>query len=229
MGLRAPKPTRPHTTVEAREVAAGRIFSRLLPVIRLPHALHTPTVNHLLEWRLWRWGTTMALLTAVPYYALLWAFGAWVITNGFALYFLVGRWTHPLYYVITSALGCLLVFPRVRRRWRTRNDKQRTRFRDRPFLMAIAFIAESELWTRGERWRACFTYGITLLSRGIFPLFTLFTGMITCRLYMALYLAELREGKTTDEALSHIMTVRTVRILASACVFLVITAIVKFT
>jgi hypothetical protein len=227
VGLRAPKPTRPLTTAEARYVMAGKTLSRMLPPIRLPHARHTPTVNHIMEWRLWGWGTFMTLITAAPYYVLLWIFGPWIITNVFALYFIVGQRTHPLYYVITFVLGCLIVSPRVRRRWRIRNDKQRTRFRDRPFLSAIAFIAESEHWTECQRMQASLTYAIALLCRGIFPLFTLLTGMATCRLYMALYLSELRDGKTCDEALSHIVTVRTIRILVSVCLLTIVTVVVK--
>ncbi|HKX73176.1 MAG TPA: hypothetical protein VJM32_04150 [Candidatus Saccharimonadales bacterium] len=222
MGFRAPQPSRPLTTAEARYAMAGKLLSRLLPPIKDDTARHTPTVNHLMRWRMWGWGTTMALVTAVPYYALLMIFGPWVITNVFALVVMIGAWTHPIMYFLLFALASPIAFARLRTRLRMRRHGQRSRLRDRPYLAAIAFIAESEHWTERERTRVCFAYAVGLLCRGIYPLFTLVTGMVTCRLYMALYLAELREGKTTDEAISHIMAVRTVRILVSVGMLLIV-------
>lgn len=212
MNLRLPRPHSALSGHEARRIWVSKALSRLLPAIEDAH--YKLSIHPFRQWKVWCSASLTSLVTATPYYVLLTTLGKWAIINPASLVFMAAKRGNPLITVAVMILLATLAFPRLRRRIQNRKNTARTRFRDRPYMSVIAFLAESETWTERERLKACVAYSLTLQCRGIFPVFTVLTAIASNRLFMAIYHSELARG-SREHALSHVITVRIARIFVA--------------
>lgn len=211
----------PHlTSANARQAVAGSWLARRLPLA--PESSFTLQLNRLNDWRWWGLGAGLFLVTALPYWLLL-GFVGHVVALG-PIYLAIQAGRQLPWWLIALASGAGLIGLAARRRL---NRRRRPLAADKPALLILAFLAGSEQWTTRQRWRACLLYSLWLQRRGVFPFLTLVTAIPSQRLIMELYRREIYVGRSHDEALSHILTLRTARIIA-ALFFYAVVAVVKF-
>lgn len=206
------------TADSARTAVAGRWLSNRLPPA--PEGSFTVKLNRLSDWRWWSLGAGLFLVTALPYWLLLGLVGHLVALG--PLYLVLQAGHHLPWWIVGPAAVAGIVGLAVRRR-RARGLPAA----DKPALLLLAFLAGSEDWSAGQRWRACLLYSLWLQKRGVFPFLTLLTAVPAQRLIMGLYHREIEAGRSPDEALSHILTLRTARI-GAAMFFYAVVAVINF-
>lgn len=173
----------------------------------------TVKLNRLDDWHSWGLAGALFLITALPYWVLLVLFGRFVAIGPLYLAF---RAIHLLPWPITVTAGAIGLGVMVIRR------HHRTEFvsaSDKTAMALVSFIAGADQWSNLGRWRASALYSLWLQKRGIFPLLTLITAIPCQRLMISLYDREWSAGKTRDEALSRILTLRVMRIVVAAAFY----------
>lgn len=207
------------TVAQARSSVVGPRLAKWLPPA--PTGAFTVRLNRLDDWRWWGLGAGLFVVSALPYWLLIWAVGHIAAVGPL---YVAARIAHhlPPWALALVALGGLAAAI-----WRRRTRTARPAAVDKPALLLLAFVAGSEGWSTSQRWRVCLLYSLWLQGRGVFPLLTLLTAIPSQRLILALYRKEIQAGRAADAALSHVLTVRTARI-AAALAFYAAVAVVKF-
>ncbi len=211
------------SVAEARWLVAGPL-ARLLPSAAITDlkAGYAP----LRQLRLWRDAFCMFLTTGLPYYALLFLFGKiavlpWLILflKGVATGSLV--WT-PLGLVgIAGLVAASLPVARRQKQYRRQiGDRHHPMLR--PVQSTLTFVVGSENWTGGEKWRASCLYSLSLqLGIGLFPPFTLFSAVLTGRLFILYYERTFARSRGSREAAAnYVSSLRQARMVIAVMVTL---------
>jgi hypothetical protein len=205
---------------KAREAISSRALRGHLP--KLPQASFTLELTELGDWHLWRTGAVLFLITALPYWLLIamvghvvafgipylaiqaWRLFSWPVAGGFLLLWLASL----------AARGLNRAQPHTR-----------PRAPDRAALTIIAFAAGAESWSTRERWQACVLYSLWLQSRMVFPVLTALTAVPSHRFMLTVYCRQVWSGRSPDEALSHLFSIRVARLVTALAFYSSVTLI----
>lgn len=210
-----PTPAIPGAT--ARQSVVSSKLARHLPPI--PDGMFTVKLNSLGESRWWIGGAGLFLMTSLPYWLLWFAVGHIVAFGPIYLAVWLSR-SLPLWLILALVMSLGLVAIRVMRRRRNHDSTA-----DRPALAIISFMAGSESWSSRERWRVSVLYSLWVQQKGVFPLLAFFTTIPAQRLMLEIYARKVRAGEPSEEAMSHILTIRTARLITAALAGIAITVI----